>query len=152
MTTKDIAIEKASQTIDKELKIYLEVRVNDKDEVGIRCNYNGASSVLLLQTIAYMLDVAYEGKEEPMVAIAEQMPDVVKEYCRLKGLQEDVDKAEQNLRDTIESIDTKTLEGMLKAELEKEADKRDIDYFMKLSSELMKRGINDGRTTPEAKA
>jgi len=134
------------------LKISLEVRITDKDEVSIKCNYNQASSTLLFQSIAYMLDTAYNGDNELITTVAEQIPDIVKEYCRLKDLQDDTNNAEQNLQNVIESFSIEDIENMSKRELEKDPKDRDMDYFMKLLSELMKREVKSGRTTSETKA
>ncbi len=149
MTGNDTNTEQELQTIDGELKISLQVRMNDKGQIAISCNYNKASSTLLLQSIAYMLDTAYRGEKEIAIEVANQIPDIVTEYFRLAELQNDVSNAEDTLQDTIESINNKTLEAMLKAELDKDPKDRDIDYFMRLSSELMKREVESGQTTQE---
>ena len=132
------------------MKIEVKAEVDENGNVGIQCQYHRASSTLLLQTIAYMLDTAYKGDVDVMKAIAEQIPDIVTEYCRLKDLQNEVEIAEEDLQVAIEKLTVDSIKLFIQEELEKESP--DTEYIMRLSSELMKRGIANDRSRDKTKS
>ena len=142
MTTQDTSTENKSQETENISAIYLRVDQED-DGVAIKCNYHKASTTLLLQSIAYMLDTAYKGDRDQATKVAEVLPDVVKEYFNLKEAQNDVTEAQETLDNAIASMDTEVLKLAIKEEL----DRKDgnIDYVMKLSSELMRREVKGDR-------
>ena len=150
MNGKDMDIEQELPTIEQGLKISLRVEVNEEGQLGIQCNYNQASTVLLLQTIAYMLDTAYEGKEELMATVAEQIPGIIKEYCRLKEMNTKIENITKDIDELISSSSDEVLKSMTKDELSK--DNPDMDMVMKMSSELLKRGLKDDRERNKTKS
>ncbi len=126
------------------------MEINEEGQLGIQCDYNQASTVLLLQTIAYMLDTAFEGKEEVMTTVAEQIPDIVKEYCRLKELNTQIEDIEKDMEDIISTYSDEVLKYTIKEELGK--DDPDMDMVMRMSSELLKRGIKNDRERNKTKS
>ena len=67
------------------LKILL--KVSDKNgNIGVECRYNDADTRLLLQSIAYMLDVAFKGDEEIANKVANAIPEIVEQYFRIKNI------------------------------------------------------------------
>ena len=141
-TTQDTNIENQLQKTENTLRIWL--RVDEQDgNVGIECNYNKASTNLMLQAIAYMIDTAYKGDKDTSVTVAKMIPDIVEEYFRLKEAQEEVDKAEEDVNQVIQSMTEEAIRITLKEELSKP--KLDTDFVMRLSSELMRREVQNDR-------
>jgi hypothetical protein len=97
-----------------------------------------------------MLDSAYKGDKDIMKFVADTIPDVVEEYCRLKDLQDEVEIAEEDLQATIEKLPEDSIKMFIQEELKKESP--DTEYIMRLSSELMKRGIANDRSRDKTKS
>jgi len=140
VTTTDITTEEVSQILEPGLKIDLKVEVNEEQQIAIECNYDGASSVLLLQSIAYMLDTAYNGNLEVVKKVAEQIPDIVNEYCRLKEESESKDTV---LTNAIEDLQDVEIKSMIESELAEE--NANVELLVKLTSELMRRKVMEVR-------
>lgn len=70
--------------------------------------FNDASSLLLIQSMAYMMDIAFEGNKESVFKVAEQVPSVCKTYFEIKEGQEKTtnyaDMEEEELRDLIATM------------------------------------------------
>ena len=148
-TIQDTNIEEESVTAENTLKIFL--RVDKRDEgVNIECNYYKADTNLLMQTIAYMLDVAYKGNRDTAVTVADMIPDIVKQYFSYKEAEEEVEEAEQGIEDVIKSMSEEAIRLTLKEALSDE--ELDTDMVMRLSSELMRREVQNDRERKKEKA
>ena len=149
MTTNDTNTKNRSQETENISAIYL--KVDQKDEgVSIECNYHQASTTLLLQSIAYMLDTAFKGDAEQANKVAEVIPSVVDEYFRLKKAEAGVDKAREDLNEFLKTMDEEAIKNAIKEEMSKED--MDMDYVMKMTSELMRRGVDNDRTRDQKKS
>ena len=116
-------------TEEVDFKITLVVTQRKSDgAIGIEAKFNEADSTLLLQSMAYMLDTAFNGSRENAELVAATIPDVVSKYFDIK---------EEQLEDTDE-----TLKESIKEELAKED--CNLHDVMKNVSELLKRRVKDG--------
>jgi hypothetical protein len=97
-----------------------------------------------------MLDTAYKGNKDIMKTVAETIPDIVEEYCKLKDLQENVQAAEKDINELIKGMTVEEIKQAIKTETSK--DKVDTDYLMRLSSELMRKEVANAKRGKEESA
>jgi len=107
MTTRDTATEQELQITDG-VKIELKYAILNGD-ANIGCSYDGASTNMILQCIAYMLDKAYNDTDV-INEVASLIPDIVKQYCIYKDAQNDIQELEESIEDIIKGMTFEELE------------------------------------------
>ena len=113
-------------------------RVSDQ-AISISTQFNKASTTLLVQSIAYMLDSAFNGNEEAAGEVAGMLPDVVQKYFELKNQSEE--QIEPPVVVDVKEMSDDDIADELRDLIDTEMNKEGVDYFMKLSSEVARRSI-----------
>jgi len=114
-----------------DFKITLVVTQRKSDgAIGIEAKFNEADSTLLLQSMAYMLDTAFNGSRENAELVAATIPDVVSKYFDIK---------EEQLEDTDETLKESIKEEEVIKNIQED------DDVSPLLNEVVRRGLDGNR-------
>ena len=114
-------------------------RVSDQ-AISISTQFNKASTTLLVQSIAYMLDSAFNGNEEAAGEVAGMLPGVVKKYFELKNADEVQTEPEAPSLDLKDWSDD-DIADKLRELIDTEMNEHGVNFFMRLSSEVARRSL-----------
>ncbi len=117
---------------------------------SIDCRFHKTPTSLLFQTIAYMIDKAFNSNIEAMQEFSKALPDVVDKYIEIMELQKSVNNITNEINDFVKNADKETIMDLMKKELEKPVEERRTEYFMMLNKALIEKELDEaGRTEEE---